>query len=567
MIDSLSQKISSPTLDSIYGLHTRDSYVVVGEQFDISNFNKERERLTKLFRNSGVYNFQESSISYSIERDTLVANNDQGMDIGLNIDDPRKRGRGSSSTSKYEVHNFKDINIHTDYDFTSNEPEEFIRYEDYTIFYRGKLRFKPMTLANAIFFKKDSIYRDIDQVHTKRQIANLNVFRYPTISFDQDPEKPTDLTANIYLSERPKYSLGADFDVTHSNIQRVGLAFSPSLQARNLFKGAENLSLTGRLSIGNSRDETIEDKQFFNILEFGADLNLNFPRIWFPFINTDKLIPSHTLPRTRMSIGASAQQNIGLDKQTFNTILGYNWTPSDFKKHNVELLNIQYVRNVNPERFFNVYGNSFATLNEIATDPNDPFDYQSEAPELFESPDGANIPPLIIPDGANGFITQIEDGTLSSSTQDFVDIIRIKERRDRLTQNNLIFASNYTFNLTNRDGLTDNQFYSFRFKVESAGNLLSGLSYIFPFNEDENGDLLVFNVPYSQYIKTEFDYTKYWDLSKSQVFALRTFFGIAIPYGNADNIPFVRSYFAGGSNEYQSMVPLFSWPRANKCRE
>jgi len=559
MIDSVTQKISSPALDSIYAMNTHNSFVVTGEQFDIANFNNERERLTELFRNSGVYNFQESSISYTIERDTVASNDDQGMDIALNIEDLRQRGQGISSSSKYEVHRFKNINIHTDYDFNSSDAEEFVRYEDYTIFYRGKLRYRPKTLVNAIFFKIDSVYRDIDRVRTYRQLANLNVFRYPSIEYRPDEEKPTDLTANIYLSSKDRYSLGADFDVTHSNIQRVGLAFSPSIQARNIFKGAENLSLTGRLSIGNSSDETIADKQFFNILEFGADLNLNFPRIWLPFINTDKIIPSYTLPRTKMSIGASVQQNIGLDKQTFNTILGYNWTPSDFKKHNVELLNVQFVRNVNPEGFFNVYRNSFSTLNDIAKD--DTFlDYRSEVPELFESPEGTDDPNLLIPQGADGFIAQIENGSLSSRPEDFVDVVRIKERRDRLTQDNLIFASNYTLNLTNRNGLTDNRFYQFRFKVESAGNLLSGLSYIIPFDKNENDDLLVFNVPYSQYIKTEFDYVKYWDLSRSQVFALRTFFGIAIPYGNADNIPFVRSYFAGGSNDIRAWSPYSLGP-------
>ncbi|CEN49941.1 hypothetical protein CCAN2_2020006 [Capnocytophaga canimorsus] len=31
--------------------------------------------------------------------------------------------------------------------------------------------------------------------------------------------------------------------------------------------------------------------------------------------------------------------------------------------------------------------------------------------------------------------------------------------------------------------------------------------------------------------------------------AFRSFFGIAIPYGNSDNVPFSQSYFAGGSND------------------
>src|SRR5690606_2277881 len=52
-----------------------------------------------------------------------------------------------------------------------------------------------------------------------------------------------------------------------------------------------------------------------------------------------------------------------------------------------------------------------------------------------------------------------------------------------------------------------------------------------------------------QYIKTEFDYIKHWDLGKKNVLAFRSFFGIAIPYGNSNSIPFSKSFFAGGTND------------------
>ncbi|WP_338039036.1 BamA/TamA family outer membrane protein [Maribacter litopenaei] len=160
------------------------------------------------------------------------------------------------------------------------------------------------------------------------------------------------------------------------------------------------------------------------------------------------------------------------------------------------------------------------------------------------------------PDGTSEFTQAILNGTISPIfTDDLRQVTRIEERRQRLTENNLIFTTNYTFNKNNRNGILDNNFYQFRFKIESAGNLLSGLSNLVPFNENENGQLLVFNVPFSQYIKTEFDYVKYWDLSRSNVLAARSFFGIAIPYGNSNNIPFVRSYFAGGSNDNRAWFP------------
>jgi hypothetical protein len=58
--------------------------------------------------------------------------------------------------------------------------------------------------------------------------------------------------------------------------------------------------------------------------------------------------------------------------------------------------------------------------------------------------------------------------------------------------------------------------------------------------ENKNGKFELFNLEYSEYIKTEFDYIKHWD--QREVLAVRTFFGIAIPFGS-DYIPFSRSYF------------------------
>ena len=561
MIDSIVDKISSKVIDSIYHINKGESLVKKGKQFDLVDFDSERKRLTSIFRNSGIRKFQESSINYAISRDSTKAADDQNMDIALNIDNLRTRSDNTITTSEYKIEKFKEINIYTDFILSGDENQNnVIKYGNYNIYYKDKLRFKPKTLADAIFFDKDSIYRELDRSRTYRQITNLNVFKYPSIAFTTDSLQ-TGLNANIYLTERPKYSLVMELDISHSVIQQVGLAFSPSLQARNLFKGAENLSLTGRLNIGSSNDQSITatDNRFFNLLEFGADVNLTFPRIWFPFANTSKLIPTYTLPQTRLSLGTSFQKNIGLDKQTFNTILGYNWSPNDFKRNNVELLNIEFVNNLNIDRFFNVYQNSYARLDNVADSYDDPLEFPDLVDDFESNDDDENSPQLIIPSGTTGFTNAIINGTVPSTTDDLNEVRSIEERRIRLTEDNLIFATNYSFSKNNQNGITDNSFHRFRFKIESAGNLLSALSYVIPFNE-KDGDLLVFDVAYSQYIKTEFDYIKYWDLTRSNVLAFRSFFGIAIPYGNSDNIPFVRSYFAGGSNDNRAWNPYSLGP-------
>ncbi|WP_249356246.1 BamA/TamA family outer membrane protein [Maribacter sp. ACAM166] len=553
MIDSLANDISSTAIDSLYFLNSTTSLVKEGQQFDLSNFNKERERLTSIFRNSGIRNFQESSITFDILRDTVRSTDDQKMNITLNIGNLKTRGENEVTTSAYKVEKINKINVYTDYLSTSIiDTIRTVNYGDYTIHYSPNFDIKPKTLANTIFFKKDSTYRDVDKIRTSRQLNALNIFKYPNIIFEAD-SIGNKVNTNIYLAPKSKYSLGTNFEVSRSNLRRLGVGLGTTLLIRNIFKGAENLSISADGAYGLLSNSTFEANYFS---EIGGDITLDFPRIWFPFVNTSKIIPNYSLPKTRIAIGTSFQNNIGLDKQTFKTVLGYNWVPSDFVNHNVELLNIQFVRNVNSNRFFNVYRNTFERLDDIA----DSYHIDPLLSAFFENESDPTDPKLIIPAGTTGFINAIQNRTISSTTSDFNDVTRLEERRKRLTENNLIFATNYTFNKTNRNGIIDNNFYKFRWKLESAGNLLSAFSSFVPFNKNDKEQLLVFGVPFSQYIKNEFEYVKYWDLSRSNVLAARAFFGMAIPYGNSDNIPFVRSYFAGGSNDNRAWFPYSLGP-------
>lgn len=553
-IDSLSNDISSKAIDSLYFLHADASLVKKGEQFDLNNFTLERERLTGIFRNSGIRNFQESSITFDIERDTVRASDDQKMNINLNIGDLRRRGENQVTTSEYKVEKINKINVFTNFlSSVDSAPLDSVQYEDLNIYYSGKFKIRPKTLADAIFFEKDSIYRDLDKIRTSRQLNSLNIFKYPNIIFEEDSIQNL-VNTNIYLAPKSKYSLGTNFEVSRSNLRRIGVGMGASLLIRNIFKGAENLSISADGTFGLLSTDIFPD-DFFS--EIGGDISLDFPRIWFPFVNRTNLIPDYSLPKTRISAGTSFQKNIGLDKQTLNAILGYNWSPNDFKKHAIELLNIQFVRNVNRNRFYDVYRTTYNQLNKIAANSD------VVNPDYFDENDNLSTITTSTNDtiGTSSFIRDVISGEINDLNQEQIgDVRSIAEREQRLTENNLIFTTNYTFNKNNRNGILDNNFYQFRFKVESAGNLLSGFSNFIPFNENDDGQLLVFNVPFSQYIKTEFDYVKYWDLSRSNVLAARTFFGIAIPYGNSDNIPFVRSYFAGGSNDNRAWFPYSLGP-------
>ena len=166
---------------------------------------------------------------------------------------------------------------------------------------------------------------------------------------------------------------------------------------------------------------------------------------------------------------------------------------------------------------------------------------------------------LLIEQGTAGFTNDVLTGNATFlkplSAADFKSVKSIEERRRRLTENDFILATSFTFTKTTKKDLTDNNFYLFKTKIESAGTILSAIAKMANQKKNSNGNYDIFNLEYSEYIKTEFDYIKHWDLSKEKILAFRSFFGIAIPLGNSNYIPFSRSYFSGGSNDNRAWKP------------
>src|SRR5690554_4267354 len=272
---------------------------------------------------------------------------------------------------------------------------------------------------------------------------------------------------------------------------------------RNIFRGGEMFQISGRGSLGSSKDAADNNSKFFNISEFGGDAKLTFPRIIFP-LKTQKLTPKYMSPTTTLSLGASAQNNIGLDRQTVNGFFSYNWKPSKILNYQLDALNLQYVKNLNTVNYFNVYKNSFEQLNEIAqqTELLDPGVIN---PDYYTYNEGNNLE-LIIPYGANGFINDVLNGSIDpiwDNGDAFERVDNIGERKNRLTEDNLIIASNITLTRDTRDNIKDNNFSRIRLKVEAAGNVLSGIANLAGIQKNSQGRNEVFNVVYSQYIKGE----------------------------------------------------------------
>lgn len=552
IIDSLSTKLDSPVIDSLYTISEKKSKIKLNEQYKTNAFEQEKDRLTTYFRNNGVYHFSEDYVYFEI--DTI--NTNKKVKVELQIQDQLVKTEDSTRREPFNIYTIKDVNIFTDHSYSNRNQstKDSVNYKGYTLYSNNKMRFKPKAITDAIFITPKSIFKDRDRTLSYRHISELRTFKYPNIEYVENPD--TTLTANVYLTPLKKFGLEFSTEVSQSNIQTVGLSFNPSIIMRNIFRGAETLQLTAFGSIGSSKDvssnATVNEDRFFDIQEWGADLKLTIPRFFFPF-NTEKIIPKHMSPSTRINFATSSQTNIGLDKQTSAGAFNYKWKPNTKVNNRFELLSVQYVRNLNPDNYFNVYSTSYNTLNNIAQDVG----YISEDGELG------------IPIQANEFIAEsLSNNPPTGLSPDNIQTINnIDERQTRLTENNLIFASSFNYARDNRTNLFDEDYSIFRGKIESAGNVLSAASSIFGLSENAEGNKEIFRVAYSQYIKTELDYIKHWDMGRNRVLAFRSFFGIAIPYGNSNSIPFSKSFFAGGTNDNRAWTAYSLGPGSSDSND
>jgi outer membrane protein assembly factor BamA len=538
-IGSISEKIESPVIDSLYKNLKTSSKLKKGEQFLISNFEEERSRLTTAFRNLGAYHFTQDYIRF--ENDTIATG--KKVDVSVQIQNRIIRNDDSIVRVPFQTYTIKDVNIFTDATFENRSKiiNDSASFDNYNVYAYEKLKYKPRALTNVILIAKGSLFKDLDRSRTYRYLNELRTFKYPNIEYKEN-DKDSTLTANIYLIPKKKYGIGFDVNVSQSNIQKVGLSFSSGIVIRNFFKGAETLQVSLLGAVGASKDAAKTGQKFFDINELGADIKLNIPRLFFPF-KTEKIIPKYMSPSTRVSTGFTGQTNIGLDKQTFNGVLSYKWFASKKAINTLDLINFQFVRNLNPENYFSVYQNSFSRLDNIAIE-------SYNTPSNFIATNSSGQSELMI-SMADEFINLVsaDDNFQNSNPNDFQTVRNIRERKNRLTQNNFILASNFNYVRNSKENAFDTNFSIFRLKFEFAGNLLYNFSELLDLKNNSDGNYEVNGVPFSQYIKTEVDQIKLWDLGGSNVLALRSFFGIAIPFNNASSIPFSKSFFAGGSND------------------
>ena len=531
--------IKDPQIKQLYDWNIKKSLVRQGDILNQKHLEDEVKRIDDLMKQNGFYSFNDSNQEIYFTADTLSSR--KQVPLTMKIDSTYKK----ATIGKIDVAVIGKIK-----DYPKNTTKDSLRGIN---FYKIDNQYTTSSLWLPITVKHGEIYDQKNLDLTRRNLLAMNNFGILSAQIglrDGGKAPPNDSIIDVLylLKPLPKYELKVATDVNYSQLLNLGISPSVDLTSRNVFGGAENLSSSIAGTFGSIRSSKNLDKRSL-AYEISTQFSLNFPRLLLPFTYW-RLIPKRFSPTSSITLGASVQNNIGLGRINFNGGLNYFANVDDRVTHRLSLFNTQLSLTQNKDKYFDYFPADDLFRQDIfklyyITNP--AIQNAVQTGQITED----QVSAIIYNDPA--FAKSLNADQLNTYNN-FVQSLFNKERQ---TQDVLISSLiyNYTYNEIGKKEY-ENPFF-LNAKVEFAGNLLSLLSK----KSNQNNVFAdktktIFNIPYSQFVKFDVEFRKYFTFAmkngRKNTLAFRQLVGVGVPYGNSQNMPFVRSYFNGGSNDIRA---------------
>ncbi len=481
IIDKIDYLINDSILKPVILQDTVNSLLKRGQQLSVKALEDERTRIEDFLNNNGYYTFNRNLINYTA--DTLAG--DYHANLTVKLDKEQKENVDSLNYNKrFKIRNVK---IYAEYDaveaytnkdymdtYSRNLAKQVPGAGDIEILYRKEQNIRTGTLLTANTIEPGDYYSDDIITKTYNNLTSLRLFRVVNIRMNKvaTNENDTLLDCMIHLSPRPTQSFDVKMDVSVSSLGLLGLSPAISYYHRNIFHGAEWLTMTFS-----------DNYQFdpFNITsgkrsnELTASVSISLPKFLFPYLN--KYFRSYS-PRTDFTMSYNYQLRPEYTRNSLAFTLGYNWRTKPQFSYTVNILNLNIVK------LFNL------------------------SPEFWQSIQ--NDPYL----------------------------------RNRY-EDHFVLGANASFVYSTRQPNNKSNSILLRWSVGTAGNVLSAFNGL--LHKNDNGNYLIWGTPYSQYAKTDVNFSQYIVFNEKQTLAYRLFAGIGRGYGNSISLPYEEVYYSGGA--------------------
>lgn len=527
-ISEYHNRISDNNIKKIYENGLAKSWIKKGKILDQTILENEVKRITEQMENAGYYKFNASGQEVFFTADTLSSRKQVPLILEI------KKDTLDTPYHRTSIGNIKVVLKNNNEEVLEKDSLRGISFEKMDNSYKTNALWRAITLQTGEMYKPSVFDR------TRKNLATMNNF-----SFTQDiePRQGADSIIDVRYTLTPlrKYELRLSTDLTYSQILNFGVSPSIDLTSRNIFGGAENF--TGSISgiFGRVTDTKDISKKVI-ASEVSAQAVISFPRLLMPF-PTWRVIKKKYSPTSTISLGASVQRNLGLGRVNFNAGLNYYADINEIVTHRLSLFNTQISLTKDKDRFYDFFPNDRGIRNTI---------FELYDPNLYQQFQNGSV-------SSDDFTSRILNNPnfgaslTGENLETYNSFLQSLSNKDRQTQDVIISSIIYNFTY-NEMGKKDfhNPFY-FNAKIETAGNLLGLFGKTRDvgtvFNAEQK---TLFDVPFSQFIKLDIDAKKYFRFADNHTLAVRQFIGVGIPYGNSRTMPFVRSYFNGGSNDIRA---------------
>ena len=136
-------------------------------------------------------------------------------------------------------------------------------------------------------------------------------------------------------------------------------------------------------------------------------------------------------------------------------------------------------------------------------------------------------------------------------TSKFREMIQTNQLLAKTIEKQFIVGTTYSFTYTDQMENTRRNNLYFNGNIDLAGNVL-GL--VQGANVKAGDTATIFGVAYSQYARFDVDLRYYYKTGPYSKLVGRVFAGVGIPNGNSSELPYIKQYYAGGSNSNRAFM-------------
>lgn len=400
-----------------------------------------------------------------------------------------------SDTTNHIQYYINNIYVITDYateTLNDTSKRDTLTVGEFRIIYK-KLKFRKRALMEAIFFKHDDLYSREAETRTYNRLAQQGVFKFTSIDCAISPNTNKNyLDVYINLTPGKKHGWGGSGEVTVSDEGLFGTLGSIYYLNKNLTKGADQLRLDESAGVQLRFSKHAKENVKVQLMSVNVGSSITYYINRFPIPLKAKIFSKTANPRTRISLSYNFEHRYDFNS-TGDVVFLY-------QLHNFNL----------------AFGYEWQKGNEI---------------HHLINP--LTIDFYLLPKTGKEFIARLDSFPILKSS----------------FQEQVIIGPSYSFQFSNHRTNNDKRYMDLRLNMETAGNIIySGFKLANLAQGKNDSVFLIAKRPFSQYVRAEIDFRNYFQMNLHSMFALRTFTGLGVPYGNSKELPFVKQFFVGGPN-------------------